>query len=68
MDSINLNEKNKDHLVVLVLELKEKLTKKKALVKKVQNDLEAARRNNQNLKQKINYLRLRIVDHHKAEV
>jgi len=68
MDILNLNERNKDHLVGLVLELKEKLTKKRALVKKVQNDLEAARRNNQNLKQKINYLRLRIVERHNAGV
>jgi hypothetical protein len=68
MDILNLNDKNKDYLVGQILELKEKLSKKKAIVKKIQGDLEAARRNNQNLKQKINYLRLRIVERHKAEV
>jgi len=68
MDILNLNEKNKDYLVGQILELKEKLSRKKAIVKKVQGDLEAARRNNQNLKQKISYLRLRIVARHPAEV
>jgi len=68
MDILNLSEKNKDYLVGQILELKEKLSRKKAIVKKVQGDLEAARRNNQNLKQKIGYLRLRIVERHRAEV
>jgi len=68
MDILNLNEKNKDYLIGQILELKAKLSKKKAIVKKIQGDLEASRRNNQNLKQKINYLRLRIVERHKAEV
>lgn len=66
MDILNLNEKNKDYLVAQILELKEKLSKKKAIAKKIQGDLEASRRNNQNLKQKINYLRLRIVERHRA--
>jgi hypothetical protein len=68
MDILNLSEKNKDYLVGQILELKEKLSRKKAIVKKIQGDLEAARRNNQNLKQKIGYLRLRIVERHKVEV
>ncbi len=68
MAILNLNEKNKDYLVGQILELKEKLTKKREIVKKVQSDLEAARRNNQNLKEKINYLRLRIVARYKEQV
>ena len=68
MDILNLNEKNKDYLVGQILDLKEKLTKKRATVKKVQSHLEAARRNNQNLKEKISYLRLKIVERYKEEV
>jgi len=60
----NLNDKDKEALVELVLELHQKLIKKKASVKKYHGDLEAARRSNQNLKNKISYLRSRIVEHH----
>ncbi len=67
MDILNLNEKDKDYLVGQILDLKEKLTKKKATVKKVQGHLEAARRSNQNLKEKISYLRLKIVENYKEE-
>lgn len=64
MDSLNLNERDKDYLIGLVLELNHKLSKKRATAKKFQTDLEAARRSNQQLKEKITYLRSRIVEHH----
>jgi hypothetical protein len=60
-----LTEHDKEDLVVLVLELQDKLHKKKRFIEKIKRKLVASRQYNGRLTEKVVYLRSKVVDYYK---
>jgi len=65
MDKILLSARDKEYLIDLVQNLQQELERKKIKEKRIRERLENSRKHNRNLKEKVNYLRSKIVDFYK---
>ena len=65
MNRVLLSGRDKEYLIDLVQGLQEELDKKKLSEKRIRERLENSRKYNRTLKEKVSYLRAKIVDYYK---